>query len=76
MIAWGVGAIILFNVKAKLEHDEDLALVIRVTQAKYAKAFKNVWMEHNWKFASNKMIQHKEIGLLTQYHDSKMIHGW
>ncbi len=27
MIAWGVGAI-LFNVQAKLEHDEDLALVI------------------------------------------------
>jgi hypothetical protein len=29
MIAWGVGAM-LFNMQAKLEHDEDLALVIQV----------------------------------------------
>jgi hypothetical protein len=33
MIAWGVGAM-PFNVKVKLERDEDLALVIRMTQTK------------------------------------------
>jgi hypothetical protein len=41
MITWGVGAIPL-NVKAKLERDEDLALVIRTTLVEYAKALKNV----------------------------------
>jgi hypothetical protein len=75
MIAWGVGAINPFNMKAKLEPDEDLALVIKAIQAEYAKAFKSTWMEHDWKFASNKTIQHKEIGLFMQCHDSKMIHG-
>jgi hypothetical protein len=38
MIAWGVGAIPL-NVQAKLECDEDLALVIRTIQIRHAKAF-------------------------------------
>jgi hypothetical protein len=41
MIAWGVGAI-LFNVQAKLECDENLALVIQTTQTRYAKAFKGI----------------------------------
>jgi hypothetical protein len=45
MTAWGVGAIPL-NVQAKLERDEDLTLVIQVTSAEYAKAFKGAWMEH------------------------------
>jgi hypothetical protein len=39
MIAWGVGAM-FFNVQAKPEHDEDLALVIRTIQVGYAKAIK------------------------------------
>jgi hypothetical protein len=39
MIAWGVGSISL-NVQAKLEHDEDLGVVIHVIRTKYAKAFK------------------------------------
>ncbi len=39
MIALGVGAI-PFNVQAKLECDEDLALVIWATWTKYAKALK------------------------------------
>jgi hypothetical protein len=74
MTAWGVGAI-PFNVQAKLECNEDFALMIQVTQVRYAKAFRGVWMECDWKFASNKTIRHKEISLFTQYHDSKMIHG-
>jgi uncharacterized membrane protein YuzA (DUF378 family) len=41
MISWGVG-FIHFNVQAKVEHDEDLAVMIRITQTKYAKAFKTV----------------------------------
>jgi hypothetical protein len=64
MITWGVGAIPL-NVQAKLEHDEDLALVIQRARVRYAKAFKGTWMECDWKFALNKMVQCKEIGLLT-----------
>jgi hypothetical protein len=44
MTTWGVGAMPL-NMQAKLKHDEDLALVIQVTQSKYAKAFKGTWME-------------------------------
>jgi len=32
-------------------------------------------LEHDWKFASSMMVGHKEIGLLTQYHDLEMIHG-
>jgi hypothetical protein len=74
MTAWGVGAI-PFNVQAKLEHNEDLAFMIRTIQIRYAKALKGAWIEHDWKFTLNNMIQHKEIGLLMQYHDSKMIHG-
>jgi hypothetical protein len=73
MIAWGVGAMPL-NVQAKLEHDEDPAFVIRLTRTEYAKAFKGTWMEHDWKFTSNKIVWHNEIGLLMRYHDSKMIH--
>jgi hypothetical protein len=69
MTTWGVGAIPL-NVQAKLELDEDLTLVIRITQIWYEKAFKGAWMEHDWKSTLNKMIQRKEIGLLTQYHES------
>ncbi len=49
MVAWGVGAM-PFNMQTKLEHDEDLALVIQVTQAtqaRYAKALKGVWIECN-----------------------------
>jgi hypothetical protein len=55
MTTWGVGAIFL-NVQAKLESNEDLTLVIRMTQAKYAKELKGAWMEHEWKFASNKIV--------------------
>jgi hypothetical protein len=47
MITWGVGAINPFNMKAKLECDEDLALVIQTIQAEYAKPFKGAWMEHD-----------------------------
>jgi ribosomal protein S24E len=32
-------------------------------------------MEHDWKSASNKIVQRKEIDLFMQYHDSEMIHG-
>jgi hypothetical protein len=46
MTTWGVGSI-PFNVQAKVERDEDFAIVIRTTQAKYAKVFKGAWMEHN-----------------------------
>jgi hypothetical protein len=74
MITWGAGAILL-NMQTKLECNEDLAIVIRVTQTRYAKAFKGGWMEPKWKFASNKIVQQKEIGFLTQYDDSKMIQG-
>jgi hypothetical protein len=74
MIAWGVGAIPL-NAHAKLKCDEDLALVIRTIQAGYAKALKGIWMEHDYKSTSNKTMWYKDISLLMQYHDSKMIHG-
>jgi hypothetical protein len=46
MTTRGVGSI-PFNVSAKVEHDEDLTIVIRMTQARYAKAFKNIWMQLN-----------------------------
>jgi hypothetical protein len=75
MTTWGVGAM-PFNMQTKLERDEHLALVIQVTQARYAKAYKGIWIECNWKFTSNKTVWRKGIGLLTYYHDSKMIHGW
>ncbi len=55
MTTWGVGAMPL-NMQAKLEHDEDLALVIQKTQTKYAKALKGAWMECNLKSASNKIV--------------------
>jgi hypothetical protein len=32
-------------------------------------------MEHDWKSTSNKIMQHKEISLFTQYHDLEMTHG-
>jgi hypothetical protein len=54
-IAWGVGAIPL-NVQAKLECNEDLALMIQAIQAKYANALRGAWMERNWKSASNKIV--------------------
>jgi hypothetical protein len=46
MITWGVG-FIPFNMQTKLEHDENLALMIQVIRAEYAKAFKGAWMEHD-----------------------------
>jgi hypothetical protein len=46
MTTWGASAI-LFNVQAKLERNEDLAIVIQVTQTMHAKAFKGAWMEHD-----------------------------
>jgi hypothetical protein len=46
MTTWGVKAIPL-NVQAKLKCNEDLTLVIRTTQAKYAKALKGAWMERD-----------------------------
>ncbi len=57
------------NVEAKLECNEDLALVIQIIQVGYAKAFKGAWMEHDWKSASNKTMRCKEIRLLMEYHD-------
>jgi hypothetical protein len=31
-------------------------------------------MEQDWKSTSNKIMQHEEISLFTQYHDLEMIH--
>jgi hypothetical protein len=39
MTTWGVRSI-PFNLQAKVERYEDLAIVIQIIQAKYAKAFK------------------------------------
>jgi hypothetical protein len=72
MTTWGVG-FIPFNMQAKLEHDGGLVVVIQEIWTTYAKALKGVWMERNWKSAFNKMVQHKEINLFTQYHDSEMV---
>jgi len=58
MITWGVGAIPL-NMQAKLECDENLALMIEATRIGYAKTFKGVWMKNIWKFASNNTMRHK-----------------
>jgi hypothetical protein len=55
IIAWGVGSISV-NMHAKLRCDEELAFVIQMTQTRYAKAFKGIWMEYDWKFALNNMI--------------------
>jgi len=41
MTTWGVGTI-SFNVQAKLKHNEDLALAIRTTRSRYAKALKGL----------------------------------
>jgi hypothetical protein len=46
MTTWGVGSI-PFNMQAKEECNEDLAIVIQATWAKYAKALKGAWMEQN-----------------------------
>jgi hypothetical protein len=75
MTTWGVGAIPL-NVQAKLKCNEDLALVIQATRIRYAKALRGASMEHDWKSTSNKTMRHKQIGLLTQYYDLELIHGW
>ncbi len=37
------------NVQAKLERNEDLALVIQMIQVGYAKAVKGTYMECEWK---------------------------
>ncbi len=58
MTTWGVGAIPL-NMQAKLECDEDLALVIQTTQVGYAKTFKGAWMKRNCESTSNKIVWHK-----------------
>jgi hypothetical protein len=44
MTAWAMGPM-FFNMQAKLERDEDVALVIQVIRIKYAKALKGTWME-------------------------------
>ncbi len=52
-----------------MECDEDLQIVIQMIRAKYVKGFKGTWMDCDKKFTSNKMVRHKEIGFLTQYHE-------
>jgi hypothetical protein len=44
-----------------------------MTQIGYAKALKGPWMEQDWKFASNKTMQHRKIGLFMQYHDDSWL---
>jgi hypothetical protein len=62
MTTWCVGAMPL-NVQPKLKRNDYLALVIWTSQAEYAKAFKGACIDYNWKYASNKIVQHKKIGL-------------
>jgi len=52
-------------VQAKVERYEDLAIMIQATRIGYAKAFKGAWNERDKKNASNKIMQQKEIGLVT-----------
>jgi len=59
-----VGSIPL-NLQAKLERDEDLGIVIHMIRTRYAKAFNCVWMERDWKSASNKTMWHKVNGFFT-----------
>lgn len=49
--------------------DEDLEVVIPTIRARYAKGLKGARMECDKKFTYKKMVQLKEIGLLTQYHE-------
>jgi hypothetical protein len=58
-----VGAIPL-NVQAKLDHDEDFALMIQATWARYVRPS----MVFGWNMTRsllNKIVWHKEIGFLT-----------
>jgi len=71
MTTWGVGAIPL-NVQAKLECDEDLAFVIRITQTKYAKVFKAL----RWNtIGSLHRIKRSYIRKLTSLHNT-LIQKW
>jgi hypothetical protein len=56
MTTWSVGSI-PFNVQAKVERYEDLAIMIQTTRIGYAKAFKGAWNERDQKNASNKIMQ-------------------
>jgi hypothetical protein len=64
MTTWSVGSI-PFNIQAKVERYEDLAIMIQATRIGYAKAFKGAWNERDQKNASNEIMQQKEIGLVT-----------
>jgi hypothetical protein len=63
MITWGVGSI-PFNVQAKVECNENLAIIIQAIRAKYAKVFKGAWMEHDWISASIRQCGIKRLTFL------------
>ncbi len=47
-----------------MECDEDLVIVIQMIRTIYVKGFKNIWMQCDEKFTSNKIVWHDEIDLL------------
>jgi len=58
----------------KLERDEDLVGLIQANKIFYVKGLKNAWDSWNWMKFSSKKERKKEITLLVNYHELKIIH--
>jgi len=60
---------------ACLEKDENLVEAIRANKIAYAKPLKVAWGVWHWTLKFNKRNQAKEMGAISKYHNSKIIHG-
>jgi hypothetical protein len=64
------------NAWVRLEKDENLVEAIWASKIAYAKPLKVAWGIWHWTLKSNKCNQPKEMGAISKYHNSKIIHGW
>jgi hypothetical protein len=74
ILAWGVG-FIPQSAWARLVKDKNLVETIQASRIAYAKLLKLAWGAQNWTLESNKQNRVKEMDVISEYHDSEIIHG-
>ncbi len=74
ILAWGVG-FIPQSAWVHLEKDDNLVEAIWESIVAYAKLFKVAWGNQNWTLESNKHKWAKEMDVISNYHNFKIING-
>jgi hypothetical protein len=72
--AWGVGNVPR-DATSWMDKDEDLQEMIRSTYCVYARRLKMAWDVKNWDRESNKVSRTKQLIVVLDFHESRMIHG-